>query len=187
LVYSFMYSSVACLTEFFATVTTFERLLACMHPHMNLNIERYTLSNIQYPTVQSYYQKNTFRFPCMKVMAHILLRRSREWLPSSSEPEPHVSSTQRCALYPPLSVNAPFYGYLKLLQATLNRKKSKQSCEVTRIRTPDLLHRRPRTNQLCHSCRLLIHGNAKNGVTCLVASVISICLEEHGLGFGESL
>jgi len=73
-----------------------------------------------------------------KVKTNILLQRSREWLPSSPEPGAHVSSFRRCTLYPPLSVNAPFYGYVKLLQATLNRKKSKQGCEVTRNQTQDL-------------------------------------------------
>jgi len=56
--------------------------------------------------------------------AYIFLRRSRNWLHSSLKPEAHVSSPRRCALYLPLSVNAPFC-----------RKKSKQESEVTRNRT----------------------------------------------------
>ena len=51
----------------------------------------------------------------------------------------------------PLSISAPFYGYLKLLKATRTPgKKSKEGFEVTpgnRIR--DLPHRMPHNNQLC--------------------------------------
>ena len=46
----------------------------------------------------------------------------------------------------PLSINAPFYGYLKLVKATQKGKKLKQGCDVTGDRTRDPAHQRPRTN-----------------------------------------
>ena len=46
----------------------------------------------------------------------------------------------------PLSINAPFYGYLKLVKATQKGKKLKQGCDVTGDRTQDPAHQRPRTN-----------------------------------------
>lgn len=58
------------------------------------------------------------------------------------------------SLLPPaplLSINAPFYGSLKLLKATRKRKKSTEGFEVTpgnANRTRDLPYRRPRTKQL---------------------------------------
>ena len=53
-------------------------------------------------------------------------------------------------ILPPLSISAPFNGYLKLLKGTRKGKKSKEGFEVTlRNRTPrDPPHRRPHTNQL---------------------------------------
>ena len=35
------------------------------------------------------------------------------------------------SFYPPLSINAPFYGYLKLIKATQKGEKLKQGCGVT--------------------------------------------------------
>jgi len=85
-----------------------------------------------------------------------LLQRSREWLPSSPEPEACVLSFSKVHILQlslSLSVNAPFKGYLKMqLQVTLNRRKSKQGWKVTMNQTQDLLHRRRCTNQLYDHC-----------------------------------
>ena len=37
------------------------------------------------------------------------------------------------SFYPPLSINAPFQGYLKLVKATQKGEKLKQGCGVTGI------------------------------------------------------
>jgi len=58
-----------------------------------------------------------------KVRVYILLQINREWLPSFPKPKAHVSSFSKVLALPSPSVNAPFYRYLMLLQATLNRKK----------------------------------------------------------------
>ena len=65
------------------------------------------------------------------------------------------------SFYSPLSISAPFYGYLKLL-ATRKGKESKQGCEIRESNSGPLAPR-PRTNRLCHpffknlinSCALL--------------------------------
>ena len=41
------------------------------------------------------------------------------------------------SLPPPLSINAPFEGYLKLVKATRKGEKLKQGCDVTGDRTRD--------------------------------------------------
>lgn len=51
----------------------------------------------------------------------------------------------------PLSV---YYGYLKLVQATLNRKISKHRQKMAIDWIYGLLHWRFHTNQLCHPCAL---------------------------------
>ena len=48
------------------------------------------------------------------------------------------------SFYPPLSINALFYWYLKLVKATRKGEKLKQGCHVKGNRTRDLAHRRPR-------------------------------------------
>ena len=58
------------------------------------------------------------------------------------------------SFYSPLSISAPFYGYLKLL-ATRKGKKSKQGCEIRESNSGPLAPR-PRTNRLCHPCSFLM-------------------------------
>ena len=48
------------------------------------------------------------------------------------------------SFYPPLSINALFYWYLKLVKATQKGDKLKKGCHVKGNRTRDLAHRRPR-------------------------------------------
>ena len=54
------------------------------------------------------------------------------------------------SFYSPLSISAPFYGYLKL-QATRKGKESKQGCKIRESNSGPLAPR-PRTNRLCHPC-----------------------------------
>ena len=53
------------------------------------------------------------------------------------------------SFYSPFSINAPFYGYLKLLSYTRKGKKSKQGCEIRESNSGPLAPR-PRTNRLCY-------------------------------------
>ena len=61
-------------------------------------------------------------------------------------------------LLPPLSINAAFQGYLKLVKATQKGEKLKYGCVDTGDRTRDLAHRRLRTNQLYHPCSSVSPG-----------------------------
>ena len=60
------------------------------------------------------------------------------------------------SFYPPLSINAPFSGYLKLVKLHRKEKKVKQGYDVIGDRTRDLAHQRPRTNQPCHPWSLIL-------------------------------
>ena len=54
----------------------------------------------------------------------------------------------QCAVYPPSSVSALFYGYLKLKLYTYQRKIG-TGIGVTENQTGDLQHRKQRSYELC--------------------------------------
>ena len=74
------------------------------------------------------------------------------------------------SFYSPLSISAPFYGYLKLL-ATRKGKESKQGCEIRESNSGPLAPR-PRTNRLCHPCAL---------TDCAILAPTSLLLCKHAL------
>ena len=83
------------------------------------------------------------KFIKVKIMVMVLIfRRQLVTVLQLTKLRPAVRS-----FYTPLSISAPFYGYLKLLKAARKGKKSKQRFEVT---PRNCIRKRPRTNPLCY-------------------------------------